>query len=149
MGEMLFCDAQEETQTRNSTPTTNLGNKLLTQGSSKHKYRGFKIPVSCLRGLWPLQSFSTSPLAFYARCGLLGANVPSDGFCRARLARTSVVPASARSPRRSAAKFPQYFDMISDNSLQKAKIRAVLIKTEPWKFLMWKVIKIPIKLSYL
>lgn len=127
-GEMLFCDAQEETQPQNSTPTTNAGNKLLRHGSSKHKYRGFKVHVSCFRGLLLLPSSFTSVLSSYMCCNLLAANIAFDSFSRTHLARKSVVPASLLSRMQYATKFSQHFDAISDNSLQKAKIHATLIK---------------------
>lgn len=120
-GEMLFWDAQEETQTRNSTPATNPGNKLLTHGSSKHKWGGggwwFKTHVSCCRGLLLVQSFFASVLASYIRCNLLVANITLDSVSEAHLERGSVTPTPRLSRARNATEFSPCFDMISDNSL--------------------------------
>lgn len=137
--ETLSWDAWEEKQTRNPTLTTNLGNKLLTGGSSEHKYQVFKPDGSGFRSRFSHPHFPPA-ICSQKTFQSVFQSTSWEELLRADLRSK---PHTGRSP------MPPGFDVLSDTSAWKAKRDATLINSKAWKFLMQKVIKIPIKLSYL
>lgn len=70
-GGTLLCDAQEETQTRNPTPPTHVGDQLPMLSASKRKFGDLEIHSGGVRGPMPAQSFSTRLPSFCVCCSVL------------------------------------------------------------------------------